>query len=648
MFERILAVDVETTGLDPAEDEIIQIGAVLWDRGRVVDRFVQLCRPRRPVPLAILRLTGLSEDALRRAPSVDEALDRVRGMAEGAVLCAHNAPFDLAFLRAATGSAPWTLGPAVDTVEWARRLWPAGVHDLSGLVRRLGGPAFAAHDALADADATAWLYGRLVLRAAGAPPGLKELWRRLLEPVDPDFLRFLDEAPSIAARMPAPEDEATVRWSRSSPRERAAAERETAAGSDERGGDAPDEELLPGGRWERRAVVSAFARGGALARALPAFEWRAGQAEMADRVARALESDGVALVEAGTGTGKSLAYLLPVAAWAATHGERVVVSTHTLALQDQLVDKDLPVVRAVLPARFEAQVVKGQTHYLCLRRWDEILAGELALGEGERRFYARVAAWLETTRDGDRAELNLRDAEETWWSALAVEEHACTGRRCPRYGDCFLMAARRRAEAADLLVVNHALLLSDVRTGGAVLPPYTRLVVDEAHHLEDLAAQHLGDAFERNAWLRRIGEVVRPRDRTTLVARLRSRWSEREAGDVLRAVETQARAAAQAVDRLFQEATAWLGGGAAAGQPRECRIDRTPPDDPRLARLREAADDVAGAFTRLSAALGKAAAAFADATHDADVALGVEARRTADAFQEGAATLQRIVRGREG
>ncbi|MBE3589400.1 MAG: hypothetical protein IMW98_01065 [Firmicutes bacterium] len=670
MFERILAVDVETTGLDPAEDEILQVGAVLWEEGRVAARLSRLCRPRRPVPLAVLRLTGLAEEELRRAPPVEEALaalEDLRREAGGALLCAHNAPFDLAFLRAAAGTATslasgtagGLTGPTVDTLEWARLLWPSGGHDLAGLVERIGGPGFAAHDALADAEATAWLYGCMVHRAAAAPPGLKELWRRLLAPVDPLFLEFLETAPQLAARCMDAARGADVAWRRAVARGDREAPPQEPAGEGAR----RDPSLLPGGRWQRRAVVSAFARGGALSRALPSFEWRAGQAEMADRVARALEGGGVAVLEAGTGTGKSLAYLLPAAAWAAAHGERVVVSTHTLALQEQLLQKDLPVVRAVLPADFAAQVVKGQSHYLCLRRWDEILEGELALGEAERRFLARVAAWLETTAEGDRAELHLREAEEAGWAALSVEEHACAGRRCPRHDDCFLMAARRRAEAADVLVVNHALLLADVRTGGGVLPAYTRLVVDEAHHLEDLAAEHLGEVFERGAWLRRLAEVGRPRDRSTLAGRLRERWRGREAEAALRAVEAQAQAAAAAVEALFQAAAAGLGappgaaaaagagaveGAPSAGGAREWRLDGAPPGDARVARLREAAEEAAAAFLRLAGALAPAAAAFDGAADDRGAAIGAEARRTAELFQEGAASLQRIVRPREG
>jgi len=234
---------------------------------------------------------------------------------------------------------------------------------------------------------------------------------------------------------------------------------------------------------------------------------------MAAAVARALSEGHHLVVEAGTGTGKSLAYLLPAALHAIQRGERVVVSTDTIGLQEQLTEKDLPAVQRLVreatseELRFAA--LKGRRNYLCLQRWTALRHSPPASKE-EAQLMARLLVWLRETQTGDRAELNLHGVYDAAWSRLAAENTACLQNGCPfvRQGVCFLYRARKRAEAAHILVVNHALLLSDVATGGHVLPPFSYLIVDEAHNLEDEATSRFafrateGDVSE---FLDRVG-----------------------------------------------------------------------------------------------------------------------------------------------
>src|SRR3984893_12807104 len=216
---------------------------------------------------------------------------------------------------------------------------------------------------------------------------------------------------------------------------------------------------------------------------------------------------GSLVVEAGTGTGKSLAYLVPSIARAVRHGERVVVSTDTHTLQEQLMGKDLPGLRECLPWDFKACLLKGSSNYVSLRRWRRYLA-ELCHDADELRFKLKVLVWLHSTESGDRSELRLHGREEVFWARIASDPLDCVGIHCTKE-DCYVHRARAEAEAADLVVVNHALLLADAEVGGGLLPPFDHLVIDEAHHLEEAATRGLRQEVDGpglQALLERLGD----------------------------------------------------------------------------------------------------------------------------------------------
>ena len=245
---------------------------------------------------------------------------------------------------------------------------------------------------------------------------------------------------------------------------------------------------------------------GVIAATLEGYEPRPEQAAMATLVTQALNTGGQLLVEAGTGTGKSLAYLMPAALRATTGQRRVVVSTATTTLQDQLFEHDLPLVQAGLPTDdLRAVVLKGRNNYLCLRRWQTMLhAGDLSAAD--RMLLIKTLFWLPRTATGDRAELHLSPGEEESWQRLAAIAEACTPLRCAyhRIGVCFLARARRAAEDSHIVIANHALLLSDLVSRSRVLPDYDVLIVDEAHHLEDEATQQLGWRLGERELLNRL------------------------------------------------------------------------------------------------------------------------------------------------
>ncbi|MGB5191759.1 MAG: ATP-dependent DNA helicase [Polyangiales bacterium] len=234
---------------------------------------------------------------------------------------------------------------------------------------------------------------------------------------------------------------------------------------------------------------------GPLARGVSGYEHRPGQIRMARAVQDALEHDGMLLVEAGTGTGKTWAYLIP----AALSGRRVLVSTGTRALQDQIMEKDLPALERHLGIEIDAACVKGLGNYLCLRRFGELQRSSDAMQPRFARTLPLLRSWAQTTKTGDRADLAAIAEEDPIWARVVSGSDTRIGARCEHYDDCFVTRVRRRAEGAQLIVVNHHLFFADLAlrdTGFAsVLPDYDAVVFDEAHQLEDTATLFFGSRF---------------------------------------------------------------------------------------------------------------------------------------------------------
>ncbi|HEY3245433.1 MAG TPA: helicase C-terminal domain-containing protein [Phycisphaerae bacterium] len=242
--------------------------------------------------------------------------------------------------------------------------------------------------------------------------------------------------------------------------------------------------------------ASMLAPGGTVARKLKCYELRPQQLEMVAAVASAFERRQHLLVEAGTGVGKSFAYLIPAIERVTRHNERVVISTHTIALQEQLIEKDIPFLNAVIPEEFSAVLVKGRSNYLGLRRLMQASAKQdtLFAAQRERNELWRIEDWAMATRDGSLSDLSPAPLLPVW-DRVKSEHGNCMGQRCAQYNKCFYQQARRRAENAQILVVNHALFFSDLalrRQGISVLPDYALAILDEAHTLEDVAGDHFG------------------------------------------------------------------------------------------------------------------------------------------------------------
>ena len=262
-----------------------------------------------------------------------------------------------------------------------------------------------------------------------------------------------------------------------------------------------------------RSVRDAFSATGPLSRALKGYEPREGQRQMAEAVASVVETGGTLLAEAGTGTGKTLAYLIP----AILSGQRVLVSTGTKNLQEQIYFKDLPALQRALGVPFTATLMKGRANYLCLHRWEvyrdgvegTTASGHRLIESSDRMLLPIVDDWLKQTDTGDRAELRDLPEDMAFWGQISAAADTCLGVECPQYSDCFVTRMRQRAAESDVVIVNHHLLCADasVRQSayGEVIPFCPTLVVDEAHQLEDVATQYFG----RSLSLYRLEDLVR-------------------------------------------------------------------------------------------------------------------------------------------
>ncbi|MBN1559127.1 DEAD/DEAH box helicase family protein [candidate division KSB1 bacterium] len=257
--------------------------------------------------------------------------------------------------------------------------------------------------------------------------------------------------------------------------------------------------------------------GGPVSRKLSGYEDRPQQIEMIDYVAEAFNDNKISTIEAGTGTGKTMAYLLPSIYWSVKNRQRIVISTNTINLQEQLVKKDIPFLQKVLPVKFEAVLVKGRSNYVCLRKVDDI-EGEFDLytEEEERDELKALIGWAKFTKDGSKADLAIMP-KSTVWEKIAAESDTCTHNRCVHFRDCFVNRARRQASRAQILVVNHHLLFADLairhQTGSfqdaAVLPPYQKIIFDEAHHIENVATNYFGSQITRAGIIRILHRLHR-------------------------------------------------------------------------------------------------------------------------------------------
>ena len=494
----IVALDIETTGLDPEKDAILEIGAVRFNGRRLESEWSGLVNPGRPVPPFITQLTGITNEMVGKAPPLNVVLGSLVEFIDRDPILGHNINFDLSFLERYHN---FSLNDVLDTYELASVLIPnAGRYNLGALAQALAVPLATTHRALDDARITHGIYLRLqelildlpieilaeIVRTGeslvwgGNHPFREALRMRSHESVKPSKkikpssqLTLTENAVSAIAPLLS------------------------------------EDKVRP---IDADEIAATLQPGGLFSVHIADFEHRTQQVEMLKSVAQALSDRHHLLVEAGTGVGKSIAYLVPAVLWSLHNNTRVVISTNTINLQDQLISKDIPDVQTALGLDVTAAVMKGRSNYMCPRRL-ELLRRRGPENPNEMRILAKILVWLQTNTSGDRGEINLNGpVEREVWRRISAEDEGCTTESClQRMGaSCPFYLARQRAQSAHILIVNHALLLADVATGNRVLPEYDYLIIDEAHHLEEATTNALSfrtTQYEIERLLRELGST---------------------------------------------------------------------------------------------------------------------------------------------
>jgi DNA polymerase-3 subunit epsilon/ATP-dependent DNA helicase DinG len=479
MNKTLVALDIETTGLDPRNDRMIEIGAVRFEGSEVTAEFETLINPGIRIPPFITQLTGITDAMVRgdKIPQVEEAVRSLSDFVGDSPVIGHNIRFDLGFIQPQKAIDN---NLVIDTFEMASVILPAeGRYNLRALGQALAIPMRATHRALDDTKVTQAVYARLFEKIGNLPLTLLEEIVRLGKNLNWDgylpFLWALQSYKSISDKhksqpyqnplltLPPPKDLPPLQPA------------ETSKGLDQ------------------EEVSSILEPGGPFHKKFPDYEHRSEQVEMLRASSKAISEGRHYLIEAGTGIGKSLAYLIPSALWAVKNQNRVVISTNTINLQDQLIGKDIPMLLEALELQCRAAVLKGRSNYLCPHHL-ETLRKSKPKNADEMRVLGKILVWLESSQTGDRGEINLTGPRERRiWNLVSAEHEDCstegclkrTGGRCPFY------QARQKAHSSHLVIVNHALLLADVATGNRVLPEYDTLVIDEAHHLENATTNAL-------------------------------------------------------------------------------------------------------------------------------------------------------------
>lgn len=468
-----IALDIETTGLDSDRDTILEIGAVRIENQTVQDTFSTLINPKRDIPYNIQQLTGITPDDVYDAPPIHTVIPELKTFVSDLPIVGHNIQFDLSFLRQHQVGEQ-NLG--LDTFELASILLPnANRYSLTALIDYLEidlADAGQAHRALRDAKVAHLLFEGLLTYARTLDKQIISQIARSSQHVRgswPLGLVFQD-----LSREP---------HSSAAPPSSASFEPE----------DKPPKPLKPVETPEPLDVVKVCQTlevGGLFEQAFSGFEHRPQQISMVAQVAEAFNAGDHLIIEAGTGTGKSIAYLLPALHWAVQNQQRVVVSTNTINLQDQLLKKDIPTLQKLLPLDFRAVALKGRSNYVCPKRV-LFFQAKANHSPAELRLLSKLLVWLPQTTTGDKEELFMpNSAEQYLWWQVASDGQVCTSRTCTPE-TCFYAKARQQAERAHLIIVNHALLMADINVGGMVLPDYNHLVIDEAHHLEDSITNQL-------------------------------------------------------------------------------------------------------------------------------------------------------------
>ena len=466
-----IAFDFETTGLSPENDRLIEIAAIRFVSGEAQDKFVTLVNPGQDISPEIADITGITNEMVKDAPTEDKIVDDFLAFLGNAPLVAHNIPFDIAFLKALRNryEKPEVEHDLYDSLQLSRAfLYFRPVHSLSAVADYFGYEIKGSHRAEQDTINCGSVFMHLVEEAASYPLGVVTRLLEILKNINlhnkslyVNLANALTKAGDLKSGLTKSEIEKPQN----------------------------DNRFIFQGDHDQidYSVKEVFAQDGLLHEVLPSFEQRLEQIDYAQFVDRALKEDKIAVAEAGTGLGKTLAYLFPALrlSYLSEDQDPTVVSCYTKHLQDQLFYKDLPLLAQALNVSINAVMLKGRNNYICRTRLGWVIADTgKNLSPVEMESLLPLIIWLEWTQTGDLSECT------GFWSfrqnrvaaLIRSEQGFCTTPLCARQRGCFFGPLRRSTYNAQVIVVNHALLLSELNNPG-ILPPFKSVVIDEAHNL---------------------------------------------------------------------------------------------------------------------------------------------------------------------
>lgn len=474
-YRSFVAIDVETTGLND-DSEIIEVGLAIVENGAVVRTWQSLVKPTKRIPKDIAIMTGINDKMVADAPCWAEIEEEFLSLVEDRLLLAHNFLFD-------KGRIEFQLGRSLpnvwlDSHDMAKLFLPTlSSYKLMAIATHLHIPDTNHHRALNDAIVCANVFLSLLDDATTHDPfvlhDMAVTYSGQQETLFGSTTYSLgDLLFRIAEAATATQTDAPLIFT-----------------------DTPTFDEAIGPRLRFSDAEQFFAPKGILSENKSDFQYRAPQVEMLDCIKQAFENDKHALIEAGTGTGKSFAYLVPSLLWSLENDTRVVIATGTINLQEQLYHADLPFLKEALNYPFATAIAKGRSNYLCLRRFHEHCRRAATASERERIFTTSLVLWHAEDASGDREHLNLNKAENQYWQNIASAPDTCLGRRCPYYTECCYFGSKRACEQAHVIITNHSLLFQDLKIGN-LLPEYERVIIDEAHHLEDEATHQFTDTVD--------------------------------------------------------------------------------------------------------------------------------------------------------
>ncbi|XQY90374.1 ATP-dependent DNA helicase DinG [Metabacillus sp. HB246100] len=477
--QRFVVVDIETTGNAPKKgDKIIQIAAVVIENGLIVDRYMSFVNPLQSIPVFIEQLTGITNDMVMNAPTFKEIAHEIFTLIDGSYFVAHNVYFDLSFLQEEFKHCELQFtGPILDTVELTRMTFPTEAsYKLSDLSEKFNMLHENPHRADSDAEATALLLVTIFQKIKSLPLGTLQHLLKLSS----SFISDLDEVMDaiISERLLKAEDVREKEFETV----RSLTIRKRKQITDE---NSKNQEVI-----NLDEILDTFKNQVEnIEEVIPKYHVRDEQIKMMKDVYTSLQNHQHSLMEAPTGFGKTIAYVLPAIIYSKKENKTLLISTYTNNLQNQIVEKEMDVLKQLLPFHFSASILKGQKHYLCLQKFEQSLY-ELDDNYDYTLSKAQILIWLTETTTGDLDELNLPSGGKVLWDQLHVDRTSFQDNPFSEY--CYYQSARTKALSSSIIITTHAMLLMDMLKEIPTLPPYDEVIIDEAHRFERVASEQLG------------------------------------------------------------------------------------------------------------------------------------------------------------